>query len=141
MRPKPPAPSTENEAAKKATQEAVETWRNDHANDVPFEAQPCLDRTEVVLKDEPTYRVTQYSDGTIRTDNLASPAPKVPAITPATMWGYKPEDMAQLRQSDLKTAQVTEHGIRVTEEANPVNNSSWFNSKPRGEFGDDFKRR
>lgn len=138
----------EHEAAKEAAAKVAEQWRKDHADDVAVEPTydeatgrqtNRMDRTETVVRDEPTFKITQYSDGTVRSDSRLPPAP----VTAATIFTYSPADMAQLRSTEGKaTVQVTENGMQVSGpavETQPIT-SNWLTSSPREEWGDNFRR-
>ena len=129
----------ENKEADRANKAAVEQWQKDHANDKPIEPVfdeatgrqvNYFDRTEVVVHDELTFKVTQYFDGTIRKDNRMPAAPRPKPVTVDSEIRYSPEDRQAMRASEILTAQATEQGIVVTDHSKPKEaRPNWLNMR------------
>lgn len=139
----------QNTVADEAAKKAAADWTVAHADDVKVlptydektgRQSNYFDRSEVVVCDEPTFKITAMSDGTIRKDNRQPPAPKPAPITAATTWSYSPEQLAQLHNKEKASVQVSDAGMKVTEQEPAKKGKNWLDPSPREEFGDNFKR-
>ena len=152
-----PVKPTENPQADEAHKQAVSDWQRDHANDAPrvleFDAITgkrigYFKRSEFVVADEPTYKITQFSDGTTRKDNISPPAPKPKPVTVDTKMVHTREDLARLYEGGVTSITTKEGQFTVTMSPEQVPGSKGFSSKrgmsqpvvPREEFGDTFNR-
>jgi hypothetical protein len=137
----------QNTQADEALKVAVEQWQKDHPNTMAV--APTSDRKETVLTEEKTFKITGYSDGTIRRDNFSPPAPKPAPVTVDTLMVHTLEDQARLHQGGVSSATVTadgkfivsEPGASRDAEQQKTSGANWLTKgTPREEAGDHYRK-
>ena len=149
-----PVKVTENTRADEALKVAVEQWNKDNPNhaatlaqqyDPKFLGVRAFERTETVVADEPTYKISCFTDGTVRKDNRQPPAPKPAPVTVATPIIHTQDDLARLYQGGVTSITTKDGKFSVSEPEQQQQSNGFKRSGPRPgvpheEFGDSFKR-
>lgn len=120
-----------NVPASEAATKAAETWQEEHGANVQTVEGAPFSRSEAVVVEEQSFRVTQFSDGTVRADSRLEAAPK-PAPIVERQGHYTKEDLDRLHDKGRNFMRLqVGSGLGVETQAPEERNVSWFKRSER----------